>query len=285
MFEQNDFFSQDDMEQDKFGKIGGSAGKWISFLAIFAILSFTAVHGISATLSYQAHGTLGKVTGVIGILSVEAIILSLILRWHNQAITGAKQRVAAIAGFIIGVLLVTTAVIVDSWMNSGKPLADWMSAYLGYVLPISPIIMAVISHIVDELEPRQLWSQQRAEAERQIEETQYQAYIASRAAELEAAKSIANANLNAKVSAAKQIAAHYQSEDVQGMIRNTALSNVPSLLRAIGVQTPDIVEGQSQEIVAFSAESTTPKPAIVETAADEPATDEAVNFTTPQSEA
>jgi hypothetical protein len=45
--------------------------------------------------------------------------------------------------------------------------------------------------------------------------------------------------LNAKASAARQIAAWYNSDKAQSAITGTALQNAPALLRAIGVDVSD----------------------------------------------
>lgn len=244
MFEQTDFFTQYDEETTtRFGGLGNTGraiGKWLGFATIFTVLAFTAYHGINATWQYQAHSLAGRLTGTVGIISVELIIFSLILKWHNRGITGAKQRVAAGVTFAAGLVLIFLAVITDSQLNAGLALTTELAFYLQWVLPVSPVVMAVLNHIVDELDPAQLWSQQQAEEQRQLDEIRFKAAIAGQRAELAARKAIVNANLNARVSAAKQIAAYYQSDSVQDAIRRSALGNVPALLRAIGVD-PDTI--------------------------------------------
>lgn len=247
MFENEDYFqSYEDSglaEQGNLGKFGRVLGKWLGFGTIFTVLAFSAYHGISATATYRAGSFLGILTGTVGIITVEVILLSLILRWHNRDISGTAQRVAALAAMAVGFILSFLAIITDSRLNAGLELTAELSFYLLWILPASPLFMMAMNHIVEELEPGQLWSVRAAEEERRFKETKFTASMAAANAELEAAKAIWNAQLNAKVSAAKQIAVHYQGEDVQRAIRQSALGSVPALLRHIGVDPsaiPDI---------------------------------------------
>ena len=62
------------------------------------------------------------------------------------------------------------------------------------------------------------------------------AQMASIRAELEAARTVANMQLNARASAAKRVADWYQGDQAQRAITATALKNAPNLLRSIGVE-------------------------------------------------
>jgi hypothetical protein len=246
MFEQTDFFQQYDEEKSHqfggLGNVGRAAGKWLGFAAIVTILAFSGYHGVNATLQYRAGSVAGILTGIVGIITVEVILFSLILRWHNRGVTGHYQRVAAGVTFAIGFVLIFLAVLTDSRLNAGLELTPELAFYLLWVLPASPLIMGALNHIVDELAPEQLWSREQAEESRKLEEVRFRAHIAAQQAELAARKVIANANLNARISAARQVAAYYQSEPVQAAIRQSALASVPALLRATGVD-PTAVPG------------------------------------------
>ena len=244
MFDHTDYFQQQEDEATTrfggLGDVGRNVGKWLGFAAIVTTLAFSAYHGINATMQYRAGNIIGMVTGIVGIITVEIIIFSLILRWHNRGITGDRQRVAAIITLALGFILIFLAVVTDSQLNAGMTLTPELSFYLLWPLPAAPLILGACNHIVDELAPEQQWSQKAAEAIRELHEMRFQVHIAGQKAELVAQKAIINANLNARASAANQIAAHYQSDDVQSAIRQSALGNVPALLRAIGVDPSTI---------------------------------------------
>lgn len=249
MFENQDYFqSYEDSglsEQGSLGKFGRTVGKWLGFVTIFTVLAFSAYHGISATATYRAGSFLGILTGTVGIITVEIIVLSLILRWHNRDISGTPQKIAALVAMAVGFVLSFLAIITDSRLNAGLELTPELSFYLLWILPASPLFMMAMNHIVEELEPGQLWSIRAAEEERRFRETKFTASMAAANAELEAAKAIWNAQLNAKVGAAKQVAAHYQSEEVQLAIRQSALGSIPALLRHIGVDPSSIPDANN----------------------------------------
>jgi hypothetical protein len=249
MFNHTDYFQkQEDEATTRFGglgDVGRNVGKWLGFAAIVSTLAFSGYHGINATMQYRADNIIGMITGIVGIITVEIIIFSLILRWHNRGITGDLQRVAAIITMVIGFILIFLAVVTDSQLNAGMALTPELHFYLIWLLPAAPLILGACNHIVDELAPDQRWSQKAAEAMRELHEMRFQAHIAEQKAELQAQKAIINANLNARASAANQIAAHYQSDDVQSAIRQSALGNVPALLRAIGVDPATIPDANA----------------------------------------
>lgn len=110
MFDHTDYFQQHEGEAATrfggLGNVGRNVGKWLGFAAIVSTLAFSAYHGINATMQYRAGSVIGMLTGIVGIITVEIIIFSLILRWHNRGIIGSTQRVAAIATMVIGFILV-----------------------------------------------------------------------------------------------------------------------------------------------------------------------------------
>ena len=239
MFDNRDFFQELEEEQSTqfagLGRSGALIGKWLGFIAVVIVLAYTGYHGINATVVYRAGHLAGTVTGIIGIVVTEVVLFSLILKWHNRAITGTYQMIAALVTFAIGVTLAALATVTDSQINAGMALSQELQIYLLWILPASPIIMGLLNHVVDELAPEQLRSRKEAEETRKLQETLFTAHIARKRAELDAQKEIANATLNARASAAKQIASYYSSDEIQAAIRSSALASVPALLRAAGV--------------------------------------------------
>jgi hypothetical protein len=54
--------------------------------------------------------------------------------------------------------------------------------------------------------------------------------------------------LNAKASAARQVAAWYSSDRAQQALTDTALQNAPALLRAIGVDVSDTADAAEDDL-------------------------------------
>jgi hypothetical protein len=150
------------------------------------------------------------------------------------------QSIAAGITYAIGFIICVLAIVVDSQLNAGVALAPWLQSYLRWVLPAAPAIMALGAVLVHELAPAQLRSRKQANEEDAFAEEQFMADMAIRRAEAEAAKVVKAMQLNTRMATAKQIAQAYSGEDVQRAITATARHNLPSLLRAIGVNVEDV---------------------------------------------
>lgn len=235
MFEK-DFF-QDDQPAGpgRGGRVVGGVGMWGLHLAAVTFALYSGYHGISATVNYRAAGGLGQVAGVVGIITIELVLISLYLSWHNGKVTGAAQSIAAGVTGAVGFTLACLGIVADSQLQAGAALSPWLSAYLLWGLPIAPAVMALGALLVHELDPGQLRARRESVERVELEEAKFMAHVAGLRAELEAARTVANMQLNARAAAAKQVAAWYGSDQAQRAITATALKAAPSLLRSIGV--------------------------------------------------
>ena len=260
MFENDYFQDEHPAGPSKGGRIVGNAGMWGLHLAAVSFALYSGYHGISATAAYRADSGLGMAAGIVGIVTIELVLMSLYLAWHNGRITGPAQSIAAGVTAFIGFILACLGIMADSQLQAGIPLSPWLSAYLSWGLPIAPAIMALGALLTHELAPGQLRARRESNERDELEETRFSAKIAAMRAELEAAKTVANMQLNARTSAARQIGAWYGSEAAQRAITTTALQNAPGLLRSIGVNVeagdsaapPDSVE--LEELVSYLVE-------------------------------
>lgn len=251
------------------GSAIGYAGLWLLHIAKVAFLIYSGYHGINATASYRGSGELATFAGIVGIVVVEIVLLAIYLAWHNQRITGTAQSLAAAATYVIGFTLACLGIVADSQINAGHAtqaaalaamqaaiadgmdaataaatfpaatavltLSPFLSAYIRWLLPIAPAVMALGAMLTHELDPHQLNARKQASDELEFAKDQFNAYMAARKAEMHSAKMLANMQLNAKASAAQQIAAWYNSEEAQRAIAARAMQDAPALLRAIGV--------------------------------------------------
>ena len=248
MFEKDYFQDDRPAGPGRGGRVVGGVGAWGLHLAAVAFLIYSGYHGISATVSYRASTGLGQAAGVVGIVVIELVLLSLYLAWHNGRITGAAQSIAAGVTYAIGFILACLGIVADSQLQAGLELSGWLSVYLYWGLPIAPAVMALGALLVHELDPAQLRARRESTERGDLEEAKFMAHVAGLRAELEAARTVANMQLNARAAAAKQIAAWYGSDQAQRAITSTALQNAPNLLRAIGVDVDaaadDLDQGQ-----------------------------------------
>lgn len=241
MFDHKDYFSDDGgAEPGAAAQFVGRAGAWGLHLAKVAFLIYSGYHGIHATAVYRGDTQLAAAAGIVGIVVIEVVLLSIYLAWHNGQIVGSVQMITAASTYAIGFVLACLGIVADSQLQAGIALESWLHAYLFWGLPVAPAIMALGAILTHELAPSQLRAREQAKENLEVARQRFAAHIASQKAELGAVKEIANANLNAKTNAAKQIAAYYQSEPVQQAIMRSALGSVPALLRAIGVDASSI---------------------------------------------
>lgn len=258
MFENHDFFQEDvSAGPGPAGQFVGKVGAWGLHAAKIAFLIYSGYHGIHATAVYRGESQLGAAAGIVGIVVIEVVLLSLYLAWHNGQIMGAPQMIAAGVTYAVGFTLACLGIVADSQLQAGYPLEGWLVTYLYWGLPIAPAIMALGALLTHELAPDQLRARDQAAENQKFAKEKFRAHIANQRAELDAAKQITNANLNARAAAAKQIAAYYHSDDVQDAIRRSALGSVPTLLRAIGVDPSTIPDSNgngrldSGDVAAF----------------------------------
>lgn len=246
-----DYFAPDASRAKTGNATVGMLGGWGLYLAHVAFLLYSGYHGIQATATYRAAGGLGAAAGIVGIVVIELVLFSLFLAWHNQRITGASQSIAAGITYAVGFALACLGIVADSQLQAGMTLSPWLSAYLRWMLPIAPAIMALGALLTHELAPEQLRARREAAAREAQAELQFNAQMAGELADLETAKVVRNVQLNAKAETARQIAAWYSSPAAQQAINRTALHNAPAMLRAIGIHVPgDYPDDTDPDIVA-----------------------------------
>ncbi len=239
MFDTDYFQEEQQTGPGRAGKAVGNIGSWGLHLAMITFMLYSGYHGISATAAYRADSGLGMAAGIVGIVTIELVLASLYLTWHNGKVTGAAQSIAAGATYAIGFILACLGIVADSQLQAGLPLSSWLAAYISWGLPIAPALMALGALLTHELAPSQLRARRESEKRDEVNEARFTAHMARLLAEMEAAKTVANMQLNAKASAAMQIGQWYSGEQAQRAITDTARANAPALLRAIGVDISD----------------------------------------------
>lgn len=256
MFERDFFQEEQQTGPSGAGKAVGAIGSWGLHLALITFMLYSGYHGIHATATYRAESGLGNIAGIVGIVTIELVLASLYLAWHNGRITGAAQSIAAGVTYGIGFVLACLGIVADSQLQAGLTLSPWLSSYLTWMLPIAPAVMALGALLTHELAPAQLRARRESQKRDEVDEARFTAHMARLLADMEAAKTVANMQLNAKTAAAKQIGQWYSGEQAQRAITSTAKQNAPALLRSIGID----VAGDAE--AAQMAE----KPALMEAA-------------------
>lgn len=229
-------------------------GRWLRWaITIFSILvaGYTTVHGISATLHFRATGTLGMATGIAGIIVLEGLFLVLSHGLINGTFRGGKPHVGfMVAGAAVSLAFMLLNTIIDAQLNAGDTLGTNLYLYFRYGLPVASVVAVVIALIGLYFAPEAERARLRGAAINEFKQHKFNGYMAAQQAELMVQDVITNAQLGARVTAAKTVAAYYQSQEVRQQIEQAAVSAIPALLRQIGVPGGDLVEGDTVTTMA-----------------------------------
>ena len=239
-FDRNYFAEEITAERSKVNHWGGQIGLWILHAIKITLLVYTGFHGINAAMHY-ASAPLAKVAQVVGFISVELVLLALYIAWMNKWLLGTRQRMAALAVYIMCLAIVICGVLLDSQITlyGIASLSAFMLFYLNWTLPLAPILAGVGGAIVHSLDPEHLEQQRQqnrfAKQDRTLVDAQYTAQIAGQRAELEVAKSIKNTQLTSRAYVAHAIAETVRSPEVLAQLQSQAKNDLPALLHAAGI--------------------------------------------------
>jgi hypothetical protein len=121
-----------------------------SVLVYLAGIVYAETHGINALSNgTPPHLRIWALVGMIA-AGVSAVLLPLALKvWTIEA----KQRIAAYGFYLLDFAFLVFNSFVDFSQVSGAQLAPWAVTYYSYVLPASPVLVAIGWAILWELDP------------------------------------------------------------------------------------------------------------------------------------
>lgn len=237
MFNPDEFFTEDEsQEQSTMSRTVGGIGSWLLHIVKVLFLLYAMSHGINASLAYAGNHWWAQIAQIVGIVVTGIVLFGLYLLFMNRKIQGPKQMIAAAIVYMIGFTLECLAIVADSQLNAVQTLSPWLKSYLLWVLPIAPAIMGLGAVIVHALEPEQGRARQQAEQKRKLEDERFNALLDQERATLHEARAIRAMQGASRQAVIKQLANVYASDHVQRAITQTALANMPALLRAAGIQ-------------------------------------------------
>lgn len=252
MFDMKDFFKQDPSHKpSRQSEFMGQIGKYGLHAVKFMALMYTSYHGISASLQYSGGSVFGAGAQIIGVLVTSTTAMSIWIAWHNHKITGTKQSFAAVFTWLFCIGLEAMAVLADSQLHlfalTKETLPDYLLTYMMWVLPLSPIVSLLGAVSISESDPAQFRARKQAAEWDEVIEAEFDAHITAQRVRMESEKMLANMQLNAQQSAAKQIVAWAQGPEAQEALTQAARKNAPALFRSIGVNLdhlmPGVIEG------------------------------------------
>ncbi len=248
----------------------GTLGTWMLHGVALALAGYSAYHGIHATSAYRAAEGLGNVSGIVGITVNELTTIGTYLAYFHGQITGKVQQYIAATTIGFGVLIMALGIVGDSQMQAGLQISPWLQTYLMWILPVSPVIMAVLAGLILATDPRVLRNIKAALNRNKAAEDRHNARMSAENAKLTVAKSAANLQLNSLQMTAQYAHAAYRAPEVQRAIQAAALANLPELLRGAGIMLPygTVIEGQTVAPLPVAptpeAEDAAPRPSILD---------------------
>ena len=232
---ENNFFEGEDFEQDSgVSGVMGKIGLGLLHFTKITFLVYSGYHGISATLANAGTNEIAKVAQVVGIVTLELTLLGLYISYHNQKITGSAQLLAAVGTYLIGFVMACLGIVADSQLHAGYDMSGWLLAYMQWVLPLSPAIMAFGAGLTHELSPEQKAKRAEARNKADIITINSASRLAMKKAELHRSQQRASMILGAQLSAIEQERAWYNTDTAQRAITAAAMRGAPATLKAAG---------------------------------------------------
>ena len=243
-----DFFA-DEEGSEKGNHPLGVLGTILLHVVAVGLAIYSAYHGIHATSTYRAAQGLGNVSGIVGITVNELTVIGVYLAFFYSQIIGKVQQYIAATTIAIGVIIMALGIVGDSQLQAHLEMSPWLQSYLMWLLPVSPVIMAVLAGLTLASDPRVLRRIKVALNRNQAAEKRHVARMKAEDAHLAIAQSTANVQLNTLQMTNQYVLDAYRSPLVQEYVQRAAINVLPDILRGAGVFVPygTVIEGQTIE--------------------------------------
>ncbi len=229
------FFTGNQEERSGSSNVVGGIGLWILHLVMFTFAIYSGAHGINASLGYAGSSNFAKIAQIIGIVSIEAVLIGIYFAFLNGKITGAAQTIVAGITFIFGFALALTGIVADSQINSGAPLSEEIVFYLTWGLPIAPGLMSLGALLIHVLDPHTLQYRKKDQQKRELEELNFSANLAIERARAEEEISKKGLQLMSRQAVFRELESIYQSAEFREAIKRTAIDRAPELFSEAGI--------------------------------------------------
>lgn len=243
-----DFFA-DEEGSEKGNHPLGVLGTILLHVVAVGLAIYSAYHGIHATSTYRAAQGLGNVSGIVGITVNELTVIGVYLAFFYSQIIGKVQQYIAATTIGLGVIIMALGIVGDSQLQANVAVSPWLQSYLMWLLPVSPVIMAVLAGLTLASDPRVLRRIKAALNRNQAAEKRHVARMKAEDARLAIAQSTANVQLNTLQMTNQYVLDAYRSPLVQEYVQRAAINVLPDILRGAGVFVPygTVIEGQTVE--------------------------------------
>ena len=231
----------DDLMQEDGGLTHAAIGLWgITLLHVMkvAFVIYSGAHNIQAAIIATGDNTFALVAQIIGVLVLEVTISALYMAGMAGKITGRLQSVIAAFFWVLGMTMASAGIVADSRLHAGYELGPVLTWYLTTGLFLAPVIMvtgAVLVVFTDPVLSQKIAnSRDRAGIQREKVRTAVLVEKAAHKSQL----IVHNIRLGAQKQMAIEAKKYYQSEEVQGVLRETAMAALQDVMRQAGIHVP-----------------------------------------------
>lgn len=242
----DDIFSQESLLS--------KSGDVVIHIVTAMLFIYSAYHGINASRVYAGGGTV--IPQIVGILIIEAVLIGLHIMYFTGKISGREQITAFYATYAMGIVLITLGIVSDSVHNAGRTLPQFLAFYLDWVLPFSPVLMAVGAIITQGLSPDKIQARAKAQMMTVQDMAMFKAGLRSKQGAFKAEIIVQEVEADAKIETAKQIREVYKGDVYQDAVKETAEQNIRHLMRRAGILLPENAPPQLMEEVPVTAFAT-----------------------------
>jgi hypothetical protein len=235
MFNGSGFFGSNQEERSGSSRVVGGIGLWLLHIVMFTFAIYSGAHGVNASLQYAGSSDLARIAQIIGIVSIELVLIGIYLSFLNGKITGAAQSIAAGATFLLGFVLALMGIVADSQVNSGAPLSPVIEFYLRWGLPIAPGVMSFGALLIHALSPDTMQFRKRDQQKRDLEDLSFAATLEIERARFQEEISKRGLQLLSRKAVLQELESIYQSAEFRDAIKRTAVDRAPELFSEAGI--------------------------------------------------
>ena len=244
----------DDLIQEDGNHSHAAIGLWgITLLHVMkvAFIIYSGAHNIQAALIATGDNTFALVAQIIGVLVLEATISALYMAGMAGKITGRLQSVIAAFFWLLGMTMASAGIVADSRLHAGYELGPVLTWYLTTGLFLAPVIMVIGAVLVVFTDPvlSQKIANSRDRAD--IQRDKFRTAVLVEKTAHKSQRIVHNIRLGAQKQMAIEAKKYYQSEEVQGVLRETAMAALQDVMRQAGIHVPGshqtLVGGRGKE--------------------------------------
>lgn len=237
----------------------GRWGKVVLHIMKGAFVLYSGAHNIQATLAATGSSPWAMTAQIVGVLVLEATIAGIYMAAMGGKITGKLQSVVAALFWVTGIVLASMGIVADSRLHAGQELSSFLTWHLTTGLYIAPVIMVIGVALIVFTDP--VLSQQIANSRDRavIQRQKVRTAVIAEKANHESRKIVHSIRLGAQKQMAVFARQYYKSDEVQAVLKDTAIRQLQDVMRQAGIHIP-IKAALPAATAATATPSRTPGP-------------------------